>query len=176
MANNKILNMKYFPNSLTKNAFTRFTTLPPYFVCNWNQLERVFDEQFYMGQSKINIKELASVKRKFYESIDDYLDRFRLLKARCSTQVHEPELVEIVAGGLEYSIRNKLDTQYLRNMAQLADRVRQVEMLKVEKSRPTRHPRKEKVVYVETDENDQEIDIVFEYVIENEVDLTELKT
>ena len=45
------------------------------------------------------------------------------------TQVHEHELVEMAAGGLDYSIRKKLDTQYLRDMTQLADRVRQVERL-----------------------------------------------
>jgi hypothetical protein len=32
LANNENLKMKYFPNSLTKNAFTWFTTLPPYSV------------------------------------------------------------------------------------------------------------------------------------------------
>ncbi|XP_058741512.1 F-box/FBD/LRR-repeat protein At5g22660-like [Vicia villosa] len=37
--------------------------------------------------------------------------------------------------GLDYSIRKKLDTEYLRDMAQLADRVRQVKRLKVEKAR-----------------------------------------
>jgi hypothetical protein len=30
IANNENLRMKYFPSSLTKNAFTWFTTLPPY--------------------------------------------------------------------------------------------------------------------------------------------------
>jgi len=42
------------------------------------------------------------------------LNRFRLLKARCFTQVPEHELVEMAASGLDYSIRKKLDTQYLR--------------------------------------------------------------
>jgi len=51
-----------------------------------------------MGQSKISLKELASVRRQTTESIDDYLNRFRLLKARCFTQVPEHELVEIAAG------------------------------------------------------------------------------
>ncbi|PNX59109.1 hypothetical protein L195_g051249, partial [Trifolium pratense] len=91
-----------------------------------------------MGQSKISLKELASVRRKTPESIDDYLNRFRLLKARCFTQVPEHELVEMAAGGLDYSIRKKLDTQHLRDMAQLADRVRQVERLKAEKARSSK--------------------------------------
>ena len=123
ISNNENLRIKYFPSSLTKNAFTWFTTLPPNSIHHWTQLERLFHEQFYMGQTKISLKELASVKRRFTEPIDEYLNRFRLLKARYFTQVPEHELVEIAAGGLDYSIRKKLDTQYLRDMAQLADRV-----------------------------------------------------
>jgi hypothetical protein len=145
IADNENLRMKYFPNSLTKNAFTWFTTLPPHSIHTWTQLERLFHEQFYMGQTKISLKELASVRRKTPESIDDYLNRFRLLKARCFTQVPEHELVEMAAGGLDYSIRKKLDTQYLRDMAQLADRVRQVERLKAEKARSSKFHKKKKL-------------------------------
>lgn len=57
-----------------------------------------------MGHPKISLKELASVKRKIVESFDQYLNRFRLLKAICFTQVPKHELVEIAAGGLDYSI------------------------------------------------------------------------
>jgi len=70
------------------------------------------------------LKELASVRRQSTEYVKDYLNRFRLLKARCFTQVLERELVEMAAGGLDYSIRKKLDTQYLRDMAELVDRSR----------------------------------------------------
>jgi len=119
LENNENLKIKYFPSSLTKNAFTWFTTLPPplYSIFSWNQLEKAFHEQFYMGQSKISLKELASVRCKTHESIDDYLNRFRLLKARCFTSVPEHELVEMAAGGLDYSVRKNLDTPYLRDMA-----------------------------------------------------------
>lgn len=55
--------------------------------------------------------------------------------------------------GLDYSFKKKLDTQYLRDMTQLADRGRQVEHLKQEKAKlekatTNRHPRKEKIAYV----------------------------
>jgi len=89
------------------------------------------------------------VRRQSIESVEDYLNRFRLLKARCFTQVSEHELVEMAVGGLDYSIRKKLDTQYLRDMVQLADRVQHVERLKAEKAR-THKFRREKVVYVDT--------------------------
>jgi hypothetical protein len=101
LANDENLMLKFFPNSLTKNAFTWFTTLAPQSIQQWTELEKLFHEQFYMGQSKIILKELVSVKRSSTESIDDYLNGFRLLKARCFTQVPEHELVEMAAGGLD---------------------------------------------------------------------------
>lgn len=116
-----------------------------------------------------------SIKRKFSEPIYDYLNRFWLLKARCFTQVPEQELVEMVAGGLDYSIRKKLDTQYLRDMAQLADRVQQVKHLKDEKDRERKNNRRERVVYIKMDEDSQEICIDLIGFDESEIDLAELK-
>ncbi|XP_050890989.1 uncharacterized protein LOC127096467 [Lathyrus oleraceus] len=172
ISNNESLRIKFFPSSLIKNAFTWFTTLPQSSIHTWNQLERMFHEQFYMGQTKISLKELASIKRKFIELIDDYLNRFRLLKARCFTQVLEHELVEMAAGGLDYSIRKKLDSQYLRDMAQLADRVRQLERLKEEKARANNNKR---LAYVDFSNNDEGPCNGPSDFDENEIDLAELK-
>ena len=104
IANNENLRMKFFPSSLTKNVFTWYKTLPSGSIFTLSQLEKAFHEQFYMGQSKISLKELASVRRKTTESIDDYLKRFRLLKNRRFNQVPEHELVKMAASDLEYSI------------------------------------------------------------------------
>jgi len=71
IANNGNLRLKLFPNSPIKNAFTWFTTLAPHSIQHWTQLERLFHEQFYMGQSKICLKVLTSVRRRTTESIDD---------------------------------------------------------------------------------------------------------
>ena len=76
----------------------------------------------------------------------------------------------MAAGGLDYSIRKKLDTQYLRDMAQLADRVRQVERLKAEKAMVFKNNKKERVSYVETEEAEDYPE--FEEV---KIDLAELK-
>ena len=174
IANNENLRLKFFPNSLTESAFTWFTTLAPHSIQHWTQLDRLFHEQFYMGQSKISLKELASERRQSNKSVEDYLNKYRLLKARCFTQVPERELVEMAVGGLDYSIRKKLDTQYLRDMDQLSDRVRQVERLKPEKARTHKFIR-EKVAYVDTNESDQELDIAYEAVEDGEINFAELK-
>jgi len=54
---------------------------------------------------------LMNVKRYNVESIDAYLNRFRELKARCSTQIPKHELVQMAVVGLEFSIRKKLANQ-----------------------------------------------------------------
>lgn len=174
-ANNENLKVKYFPSSLTKNSFTWFMMLPTSSIHDWTHLERLFDEQFYMGQSKISLKELASIKHKFTEPIDGYLNRLCSLKERCFTQVPEHELVEMAADGLDYSIRKRLDTQYLRDMSQLADRVRRVEYLKAEKARANKNNRRERVAYVELDGDDQETHGDFLDFDESEIDLAEFK-
>lgn len=61
----------------------------------------------------------------------------------------------MVNGGLDYSIRKKLYTQYLRDMAQLTDRVRQVERLKAEIARESKNNRRKSIAYIELDEDDQ---------------------
>jgi len=81
----------------------------------------------------------------------------------------------MAADGLDYSIRKKLDTQHLRDMTRLADRVRHVERLKAKKARNHKYPNKEKVSYVETNDSDQEFHIAFEDVEDCEVNVAELK-
>ena len=60
-------------------------------------------------------------------------------------------------------------------MAQLADRVRHVKILKAEKARTQKGFRKEKVACIVSDERNQEIDISFGDVEIEEVDIAELK-
>lgn len=90
-----------------KNAFTWFSTLPPNSIQAWAQLERSFHEQFYRGETKIKLIDLVNVKRLPNDSIDDYLNRFRQMRARCFTSVPEHELVQMAAGGFKYDIRKK---------------------------------------------------------------------
>lgn len=80
----------------------------------------------------------------------------------------------MVARGLDNSIRKKLDTQYLRYMAQLVDRVRQVERLKAENARVNRN-KKERVAYVDIDDNEQASKIKYRTIKGNELDVARLK-
>ncbi|XP_050877863.1 uncharacterized protein LOC127081677 [Lathyrus oleraceus] len=166
--------VKNFHSSLTKAAFTWFTSLVPSSIDSWAKLEKKFHEQFYEGHPKISLAELSSIKRRFAESIYDYLNRFRSLKARCFTQVPEHELVQIAAGGLDYSIRKKIDPTFVKSMSQLADRVRHLEQLRLEKIRHNKS-KKEKVAFVEYDPTDPIHEADYASSTELEIDVDELK-
>ncbi|XP_050919791.1 uncharacterized protein LOC127137365 [Lathyrus oleraceus] len=64
LAHNECLRVKNFPFSLTKVAFTWFTSLAPSSIDSWAKLEKKFHEQFYEGHSKINLAELSNIKRR----------------------------------------------------------------------------------------------------------------
>nr|KYP64189.1 hypothetical protein KK1_018779 [Cajanus cajan] len=114
LVSNEHLKMKYFPSSLTKHAFTWFTTLQPNSIITWTQLERSFHDHFFRGEMKVSIVDLMNVKRQHNESLDDYLNRFRQLKSRCYTNILEHELVKIVATGLDFLIRKNLFRMMMR--------------------------------------------------------------
>ena len=58
---NEYLKMRFFPSSLTKNAFTWFASLRPNSIHLWMQLERSFHKQFFHGEMKISSIDLFSI-------------------------------------------------------------------------------------------------------------------
>ncbi|XP_050888952.1 uncharacterized protein LOC127094133 [Lathyrus oleraceus] len=96
------------------------------------------------------------------------------LRARCFTQVPEHELVQMVARGLDYSIRKKIHPTFVKSMSQLADRVRHQERLRLEKVRHNKS-KKEKVAFVEYDATDQIREADYASSTELEIDMAELK-
>ncbi|XP_050890358.1 uncharacterized protein LOC127095756 [Lathyrus oleraceus] len=138
LANNECLRVKNFPSSLTKAAFTWFTSLASSSIDSWAKLEK------------------------------------KSLKARCFTQVPEHELVQMVAGGLDYSIRKKIDPTFVKSMSQLADRVRHLERLRLEKVRHNKS-KKEKVAFVDYDATDPIYEADYASSTDLEIDMAELK-
>lgn len=149
MTIDEFLKLKYFPSSLTKSVFTWFTTLPQNLFYTWAQLERLFHEHFFRGETWVNLIDLATMKRFNSELIEDYLNRFQQMKSRYYTQITEHELVWMVAVRLEFSICKKLVNKKIRDMTQLVEKVRRIEQIKYEKERNRKFDknRKDKVTY-----------------------------
>ena len=127
--------MRFFPSSLTKNAFTWLSSLRPNSIHLWLQLKKSFHEQFFRGQIKISLTNLFSIRWFQGESINDYLTRFRNMKNRCFTPVPEAEVVEMAMNGLDYKVRKKIVNQQFFELAQLVEKFRQIEQLRAEKER-----------------------------------------
>ncbi|XP_015948447.1 uncharacterized protein LOC107473398 [Arachis duranensis] len=177
LANDENLKMKCFPSSLTKNAFTWFSNLRPNSTTTWNQLETAFHAQFYRGKMNVAVPDLVALKREDGETIDDYLIHFKNARSRCYVTLPENEIVKIATMGLKFYMRRKLLNMHIPDLAHLAEKVRQIELMKKEKekhkteqrSKSKPFTRKEKVAYVTMEFSEEEIDF------ETEVDLAELK-
>ncbi|XP_015945962.1 uncharacterized protein LOC107471031 [Arachis duranensis] len=156
LANDENLKMKFFPSSLTKNPFTWLSNLRPNSITTWNQLETAFHAQFYRGEMNIAVTDLVALKREDGETIDDYLIHFKNARSRCYVTLPENEIVKIATMGLGFYMRRKLLNVHIPNLAHLAKKVRQTELMKKEKekhrteqrSKSKQFTRKEKVAYV----------------------------
>ena len=179
LAIDEFLKIKYSPSSLTTNVFTWFTTLPPNSIYTRAQLERVFHEHSFRGETKVSLIDLTTTKCFSSETIEDYLNRFRQMKSHCYTQIPKHELVRMVATGLYFSICKKLVNQQLRDMTHLIDRVRKFEQIKYEKERNKRFDKnmKEKITYVKAyKDNDNAINYQdLDFNKEDEICVTELQ-
>lgn len=121
------LKKRFFPSSLIKKCFL----LVLHFEAQLNTfLESVgekFHDQIFKGDLKVGLTDLFSIKWMNNESVDDYLTRFRQMGSRCFTPIPEVEIVKIAAGGLDYYTEKKLVNQHIIDLAQLGDKVRQIE-------------------------------------------------
>ncbi|XP_058727022.1 uncharacterized protein LOC131598439 [Vicia villosa] len=110
------------------------------------------------------------------EHIAIYLTELGYMENNESLRVPEHELVQMVAGGLDYSIWKKIDLTFVKSMSQLADRVRHLERLRLEKVRHTKSKaKKEKVAYVNYDDMNPIYEADYISTTEVEIDLAEMK-
>lgn len=85
-----------------------FTTLPPNSILNQDRLEITFHKQFFKDETHANLIDLFNIQRFPTELIDDYLNQFRQMKARCYTQIPEHELFKMATSSLDFFIHKKL--------------------------------------------------------------------
>ncbi|XP_052111975.1 uncharacterized protein LOC127747505 [Arachis duranensis] len=105
LTNNENLRMKFFPASLTKNAFTWFSNLRPNLILMWAQLKNTFHAQFYRTELNVSLTYLLAIERDDGESIDDYIIRLKNIRNRCYVSISKSEIVKIAIKGLGLYIR-----------------------------------------------------------------------
>jgi hypothetical protein len=76
-ASNPSLLLRQFSGSLTGPAFHWYSRLPIGSIRNWAGMKEVFKKHFVAMKKDFSIVELAHVKQRRDENIDDYIVRFR---------------------------------------------------------------------------------------------------
>ena len=99
--------LRLFPNSLTGAAFAWYVSLPANSVFSWQDMQRLFDTQFYRTEPEICIAELSRVTQRAGERADDYIARFKTMRRKCKVNIPEIEYVKMAQQGLELELRKK---------------------------------------------------------------------
>ena len=76
----KSLRVRMFSLSLTRTAFSWFSSLAPNSIRSWDELEQKFHDHFYSGDKKTKLTDLTSVRQGRDESIHEYFKRFKDIK------------------------------------------------------------------------------------------------
>lgn len=75
--------VQFFALSLSRLAFTSFSSLPEGSVKNWTDLEKKFHKYFFIRTGEKKITDLMATKQKNNESGLEFLQRFRETKNLC---------------------------------------------------------------------------------------------
>ena len=116
------LRVHLFSQSLTGSAFGWYTSLPPYSIQTWRQLEDQFHTQYHSEAAEAGIANLAQVRQKLGETVLEYVQCFREVKNRCySSRITEKDAVDLAVLGLAKPIKDldfQLEFSSLAHMVQ----------------------------------------------------------
>jgi len=107
---NDTLRVHLFSLSLTRTAFSWFSSLAPNSIRNWAQLEHKFHDHFFSGETKAKLLDLTSIKQGRDESSSNYFKRFKEIKNQCfSLTIFEKDLADLAFNGLCSYLKEKLE-------------------------------------------------------------------
>jgi hypothetical protein len=114
------LKIHLFPLSLIGTAFSWFSSLSPNSVDSWEQLECQFHDHFYSPKNELKLSDLTSVRQGHYESVSDYIWRFRDTKNRCfNLTISKRDIADLALNGLHSYLWEKLDGHTFGTLSQL---------------------------------------------------------
>jgi hypothetical protein len=112
--------IRMFPLFVTRAAFNRFTSLPPNSIDSWVGLEQKLHDYFYNGEVELRLSDLMSLRKKYIETVFDYLRQFQEVRNRCyNLTIAEKDLADLAFAGLAPYLRDKLDRQEFFDTNQL---------------------------------------------------------
>ncbi|KAM0923781.1 hypothetical protein ACQ4PT_005306 [Festuca glaucescens] len=100
-ANSSSLLLRQFSGSLTGPAFHWYSRLPVGSIGNWAGMKEVFKKHFVAMKKDFSVFELAQVRQRRDESIDDYVIRFRNNYVRLAREMHLEDAIEMCVHGMQ---------------------------------------------------------------------------
>lgn len=113
--------VRFFSLSLSRPAFTWFSSLTPNSIANWADLEKKFHTYFYVGVGEKSIADLAELRQRSNELGVDFLKRFRETQNMCySLNISDDQLAALAVIGMLPALREKLARNEFENLSQVA--------------------------------------------------------
>jgi hypothetical protein len=84
LANTEAFRVRLFSLSLTGTAFAWYATLPPNSILSWGDLEQKFHDHFFSGDYELDLVDLVALRQGKDESVNEYIQRFRLQETDAS--------------------------------------------------------------------------------------------
>ena len=123
-ASEEALKVRLFSQSLSELAFAWFTSLSPNSIRGWADLEDKFHQYFFSGNQELKLSDLTAVRQRMDESVTDYVQRFRDVRARCySLRLTDPQIADLAFQGLLAPIKEKFSSQDFDSLSQLVQKV-----------------------------------------------------
>jgi hypothetical protein len=98
-----------FPLSLSRTAFTWFTSLAPNSIFTWALLEHKFHEYSYSGDIELRLSHLTAIKQKHNEPTADYIRRFRDTRNPCfNLNISDKDLANLAYSRLSPHLKEKI--------------------------------------------------------------------
>ena len=114
----------FFSLSLSRPAFTWFSSLLVNSIANWTNLEKKFHTYFYTRIEEKKITDLTTIRQRNNESSAEFLQRFQEIRNLCiSLNLTDDQLAALAIQGMLPTWREKLIGQEFDNLSQLAQRV-----------------------------------------------------
>ena len=116
--------VRFFPLSLSRPAFSWFSSLQPNSITGWADIENKFHAYFYSWIGEKKITNLTSMRQKNNESGSEFIQRFREVRSRCYLlNLSNDQLAELTLQGMSPVIRQKFSGHKFKNLAHLVQRV-----------------------------------------------------
>ncbi len=118
------LRVRLFQLSLSRSAFSWFSSLSYGSINSWADLEKQFHSYFYSGVHEMKLSDLTVIKQWHDEPVHEYIQRFREMRNKCfSLSLTDAQLADLAFQGMVAPIREKFSSEDFDRLSHLIQKV-----------------------------------------------------